>query len=211
MDNLIKVENRVIVQPDIAQTTILIDSSGSMDKIFNTAIDTLKVIINEMDGCLISVRSFNSCSKLLRDFTDEILNENDNPNGMTNIYGALNDAIVHSISSASLTLDIKVHHVFIIITDGLSNAHSELDKENYMAFQEALKFESTFIILDSSINQEASKLLGWNSTPFKNTPKSIKNALEKIRNTVSKINENIAGKLNPTANLLLPTAKMEDK
>jgi hypothetical protein len=194
--------------PDIVQTTILIDCSGSMRPVWQAAVKALDQLQKELECNLISIQTFNYAWKVMKDFDLPSAAEAvEDPNGMTNMYGAILQAIEHSKDVAAMTPEFKPHHVFVVITDGDSNAHmpSEL-----MACKEAIngiEVESTFFLLDSTEGQTAGEDLGWLSTPFKNTPKSIVDAIEKVKAAINQINNNVAKQLPPTANLMLPPAK----
>ena len=195
------------IVPDLIQTTLLVDCSESMESIWLATVEALVRLQKEIDCGLFSVQFFNSDWILAKDFDQ--LNDGDivaRPNGMTNMYGAIIESIKHSREIAALTPEFKAHHVFVVITDGMSNTHSYEEVDQCKKDVANIDVEATFFLLNSS-GDDVGKDLGWLSTPFKNTPKSITDAINKVKLTVNQIGENVANKIAPTENLLLPPAK----
>jgi hypothetical protein len=193
--------------PDLIQTTLLIDCSGSMNSIWLATVDALSKLQKEIDCGLLSIQFFNDSWKLAKDFDQDNDGQIAYPDGWTNMYGAIIKSIRHSREVAGLTPEFKAHHVFVVITDGLSNEHTDDEIVQCKKEVASMDVEATFFLLNSS-NEDVGQELGWLSTPFKNTPKSITDAINKVKATVNQINDNVANKLPPTSgNLLLPPAK----
>lgn len=200
-------QNTQVAPPDMVQVTLLVDNSGSMIGVWEGAKKALVQLQKEVDCALIAIQSFNDKWECRKDFDSPATVDLGNPEGNTNLYGAILRAITHSREAAALTPEFRPHHVFVVITDGESNAHTQEEYRNCQEAMQAIDVEATFFLLDSSSGQQASKQLGWTSTPFQNTPKSIADAIKKVQLTVNQIGDNVAKKLKPTANLLLPPAK----
>lgn len=209
MENkIINKENKELALADIVQTTILVDRSSSMRWIWSATITALSELEKELGDNLLSIRAFNSKDKMIKNFDLPTKDLTDiSPEGMTNIYGSLLEAINHSKETAQITPELNVHHVFVVITDGYSNTHSH---DEYMKCQKAIAdidVEATFFLLDSTEEGNAGADLGFQSVGFQNTPESIKNAIEKVRDAINVIGDNVYNQLNPRANLCLPPAK----
>jgi hypothetical protein len=196
-----------VAPPDMVQVTLLVDASGSMDGVWSAAQKALGSLQKEVDCSLISIQSFNTEWKCNKDFESPAVSDLGSPVGNTNLYGAILKAITHSREAAALTPEFRAHHVFVVITDGESNAHSPAEYDLAQKAMKDIDVEATFFLLDSSAGQQASKQLGWTSTSFQNTPKSIADAIKKVQLAVNQIGDNVAKKLKPTANLLLPPAR----
>ncbi len=193
--------------PDLVQTTVLVDRSGSMAGVWEAAKKALAELEKSVDCSLFSIQYFNDTWDLAKDFDGNLDQASFNISGGTNLYGALLKSIEHSRAASALTPEYKPHHVFVIITDGQSNEHSPEEYEQAMAEIKKMDIDATFFMLDSSPRQLAGAKLGWVSTAFKNTPASIREAIEKVKLTVDKISDNVAKKISPTSNLCLPPAK----
>ena len=210
MGKLTKTQNQPsqVTPPDIVQMTILLDRSGSMDTVWSTAVGGLIKLRQDLPCELLSVQTFNDYWEMIKDFDQPDEDTSSlRPVGNTNLYGAILAAIEHSRQAASFTPEFKAHHAFVIITDGESNAHSPDEFERCKKEIKKMDIDATFFLLDSSPYQTAGEELGWASTQFANTPKSITDAIKKVQQTLSQISDNVANKLPPTTNLALPPAK----
>lgn len=207
MNKIVKSTTQAVV-PDMVQMTILLDRSGSMaGTVWMAALRALADLKAEVDCSLLSIQYFNEDHAVAKTFDGPDMASFGNPDGQTNLYGAILKSIDYSRAAAALTPEFMAHHVFVIITDGASNAHSD---EEFNRCQEEVKkmdVDATFFLLDSSAGQVAGQALGWLSTPFGRTPQAILDAIGKVRTTVNQLNNNVANKLPPTANLLLPPVK----
>ena len=192
--------------PDMVQTTVLVDRSGSMSDIWSSVLSALNKLRSEIDCSLFSVQFFNDDWEIAKDFDDPNQKQINTPEGMTNLYGSIIKSIKHSREVSQITPEYRAHHVFVVITDGESNMHGTNDLAECKKQVAAMDVDATYFLLDSTDDQIAGKGLDWLSTPFKNTPKGVIDAINKVKLTVNQLTENVAKKLPPTSNLLLPPA-----
>ena len=119
-----KDENGLSNKPaDIAQVTILVDESGSMDSLAQEARLAIATVIQEFkdkhEGMPIAVRSFADKMRTIAEFgTDVPTVIPYRPDGNTALYRSVSEAIAKSKSEAKITPELKTHHVIVIITDG---------------------------------------------------------------------------------------------
>jgi hypothetical protein len=206
-DAVVKTAPKSVV-PDMVQVTILLDRSSSMrGTVWMAAIKALADLKVELDVSLLSIQYFNGSWDVAKEFDGDEVQGFMQPSGETNLYGALIKSIGHSRKAASCTPEFAAHHVFVIITDGQSNTHTDEEKAQAMEEVKKMDVEATFFLLDSSPGQIAGNTLGWLSTPFARTPQAIIDAIGKVRTTVNQLADNVSKKLSPTSGLMLPPAQ----
>lgn len=223
---------------DIAQVTVLIDRSGSMGPLKDEARQAIAHVIEEFktkEGMTLAVRTFNDDMLTIAEFGQPVPSLVPYyPDGNTNLYGSLAEAIRKSKEDAALTPDLKTHHVMVIITDGedtcddagrdLHSSAFDTFDDYYRAMEEArakggpklkqaqveldsIGVEATFLLLDFSPNGEAGAKLKLKGVKIDHNPAAFRDAMKKVAKAIGQIADNVVRQLPPTTGLCLPPAR----
>lgn len=152
------------MKKNLTELIFILDSSGSMSGLESDTVGGFNSLINkhkkEHGECLVSVKLFNTESKLLYDRTDIKnilpLTENDyTPQGCTALYDAVGDEIKKTelIHKYIREEDIPEHTVFVITTDGMENASRKYSLPQIKAMIKQKESENwQFLFLGANIN-----------------------------------------------------------
>lgn len=214
-----KVAKTEVKRPaDIAQVTLLIDSSGSMAALHSEASVAIKRTMEEFatrKGMVFAIRQFDSNVETIADFGADLANTSVfyNPVGQeTALYRAIKSTIELSVEDAKLTPDIKVHHVVVAITDGRNETRGGdlegmKDAHECAAVIKKYDAKTTYILLDFSRLGNAGQAIGLKGIHFKNDPQEFKKAIDKVLEAIGQLADNVVKQLSPTAGLCLPPAR----
>jgi len=197
---------------DIAQVTLLIDESASMDHLGPYVRDSIETVLGEFEGkegAVIAIRSFAYNLKTISEFGEPVPNAVAyRPRGETALYASVAEAIQKSQDDAALTPEIKTHHVICVITDGYDTCGTD---EHLRAAQrkiDEIDVDATFLLLDFSFGGNSGARLGLTGIHIKdNTPAAFKDAMAKLRQALGQIRENVIRQLPPATGLCLPPAR----
>lgn len=197
---------------DVAQVTILVDRSGSMDPLtpdVRMAIDRTMREFLKRDGMVLAIRQFNSKLETIADFgqADHNTAVHYTPCGDTALFSAILDSIEMSRKDAALTPELKTHHVLVIITDGEDTMSTSEQMAACTAAIKEIDVEATFIVLDFSWNGNAGMPVGLQGIRFSNDPATFRKAIDKVCKAIGQIADNVVKQLPPDQNLCLPPAR----
>lgn len=198
---------------DIAQVTLLIDSSQSMCPVAQAAQVAIQETIKEFatkDGMVFAIKKFDEDISTIADFGTDMSNTSVfyNPmGGVTNLYASIRKTIEASMVDADLTPDIKVHHVVVIVTDG---ADSFQDPAEIAACKKAIEdsdAKTTYIMLDFSGMPAHKNHVGLKGIPFSRNSKDFRAAMAKVLKAIGQVADNVVKQLPPNSGLCLPPAR----
>lgn len=213
MSNLTKTPKEKDTPADMAQVTLLIDKSASMDVVereARLAIDRTMKEFADRKGMVFSIRFFDSHVNTLADFGTDLKNTSvyyRADGGETYLYQSIMECIDLSEADARLTPEIKIHHVLVIITDGHDSKHMP---DEITACKRKIKdfdVKATFIMLDFSGGKAVGDAIGLQGIPFSANPKEFKEAMDKVLKAIGQVADNIIKQLPPTTGLCLPPAR----
>lgn len=199
---------------DIAQVSLLIDRSGSMSGLEHYVRDSIETVIGEFqkrDGAVLAVRLFNDDLQTVSEFGSLAPAHIDyTTDGGTALYRSVAEAIQKSRDDATLTPELRTHHVIVVITDGHDQTYGDRVAELAEAQRQidAIDVESTFLMVDFSDNGRAGLKLGLRGVHVQDrTPEAFKDAMNRVRSALGQIADNVVKRLPPARNLCLPPAR----
>lgn len=196
---------------DVAQCTILVDSSDSMHPFAHDVQRALGRIVADAakaDGTVVAIRQFARTMTTLSDFgasTTGLVPYY--PEGRTRLFGSIGDAVEMSRRDAELTPELRTHHVVIVITDGYDNLSTEGEIEACRRSIAAVDVDATFVVLDFSGTGRVTDAVGLRAVPLQLNHASFKAAMDKVSAALGTIGSNIVNELPPATGLLLPPAR----
>lgn len=195
---------------DIAQVTILIDKSESMQPLRDETRQAIAHVLEEFkskEGMTIAVRTFNDNMSTIAEFGAPVPSIIPyNPSGFTALYDSVAKSIRLSKEDAALTPELKIHHVMIIITDGENTAKSDRLAEA-QAELDAIGVQATFLLLDFSDNGNAGAHLGLKGVKIDHNPRAFRDAMKKVAQAIGQIADNVVRQLPVATGLCLPPAR----
>lgn len=193
--------------PDVVQTSILLDVSGSMSE-FSSALKSgaIELVKQHKDGIL-SIQTFNRTRDVIQRFGEYSPQAIERLccDGCTYIYSAISDMIDYSLDEASITSEIKTHHVFVIFTDGRGDDDDNVEKCIRKVNQIAK--DATFFIVGFGDDVCIDKGLKFKILKRNQSDKVYKQTLAEISNIIKQVESNVYRKLLPQTNLLLPPSR----
>lgn len=198
---------------DIAQVTLLIDSSNSMYPMAGAAQIAIQETIKEFatkQGMVFAIKKFDSHLSTIADFGSDLANTSVfyNPQGAeTNLYASIRESIEASMKDADLTPDIKVHHVLVIVTDGEDSRMDPAEIDACKKTIEASDAKTTYIMLDFSGMPAHTNHVGLKGIPFSHGAKEFRAAMAKVLKAIGQVADNVVKQLPPNNGLCLPPAR----